>query len=70
MATVAKHKEPIVYNECLTIHAHKWFANYQHLNSIEYLELNGGAIMAHFCIKYGVCTVLDDLDSKVEKLYA
>jgi hypothetical protein len=68
MSAEITYTEEKIYDRCLTIHAHKWMRDYQDLSSVEYLELMGGSLMAHFFTKYGAHTVLGDLDRKIAHL--
>lgn len=56
------------YDSCVSWHALNWLKHYQTLNSTNYLEQNGGVIIAHFINKKGIAQVLMDLDKKIENV--
>lgn len=66
--TTSEKLERDTYDACLSWHALNWLKNYQDLTSINYLEKNGGVIIAFFINKKGVAQVLMDLDKKIENV--
>jgi hypothetical protein len=59
------YTEDLIYEECIRMHAYRWMKEYQDQTSVQYLEFNGGALITHFCSKYGAHTVAGDLDRKI-----
>jgi len=57
--------EDLIYKECIRMHAYRWMKEYQNLTIVQYLEFNGGALISHFCTKYGSHVVAGDLDRKI-----
>jgi Fe2+ or Zn2+ uptake regulation protein len=59
-----------IYDELLRIHSLNWLKNYQEMNTIQYIEFNGGPLIAHFVNTKvnGVTTVVNDLNRKISEL--
>jgi hypothetical protein len=57
-----------LYKRCLLIHAVRWISEDEPAPVLEYLELNGGPLLAYYIRKKGPKKVLKNFIDSIEKI--
>jgi hypothetical protein len=55
------------YKETVDVHALNWLKNCQHQNLIEYIEFNGGPLLANWISEFGAIKVARDIEHRINE---